>query len=205
MSVPGLMPSNFVFDFGGVVFSHKHRSVVAYIQDNFNLYEGKDYVGSQIWSQASQSNYFLSDEFWEDYAFLLGLQKSIGQELFDVFISSNEVFSIVEEFILVLKSKSYKVYYLTNTKKEIFESRKTAPIFQCFDGGVTDIEAGTSKPSEKIYQYLFDKYNIKPEKTVFLDDKEDNINTAIRLNAKGFLFDSTTTTLDDLLKLIELN
>lgn len=41
------------------------------------------------------------------------------------------------------------------------------------------------KPYEGIYKYLIDKYNINPEETLFIDDREDNMKTANSLGING--------------------
>ena len=41
------------------------------------------------------------------------------------------------------------------------------------------------KPYNGIYEYIINKYNLKPEESLFIDDTEKNIETANKLGIKG--------------------
>ena len=44
------------------------------------------------------------------------------------------------------------------------------------------------KPEPQIYRILLDRYALKPGQTVFIDDKEANVETARRLGMHGIVF-----------------
>ena len=44
------------------------------------------------------------------------------------------------------------------------------------------------KPSEEIYRYLLDKYKLKAEECLFIDDLEANIEGAKKVGMKGEVF-----------------
>lgn len=41
------------------------------------------------------------------------------------------------------------------------------------------------KPYNAIYERLIDKYNLVPEESLFIDDREDNMKTANKYGIKG--------------------
>ena len=57
-----------------------------------------------------------------------------------------------------------------------------------FDGGVASFQADSSKPDSKIYQNLLDKYNLKAETCLYLDDNLDNIETGKQIGFKTFYY-----------------
>lgn len=49
-------------------------------------------------------------------------------------------------------------------------------------------DIGMQKPEENIYQYILEKTNLKPSQILYIDDKKDYLNPAIRLNWNVFHF-----------------
>lgn len=91
-----------------------------------------------------------------------------------------------------LKSKGYKVYYLSNWSAWTHELLKEAGKFDflnLMDGGVFSYDAGYRKPDLEIYNILLNKYKIDPKTAIFFDDKKDNIVAANKLGINGYLFD----------------
>ena len=58
------------------------------------------------------------------------------------------------------------------------------------DGGVYSAEIHYAKPEKECYEVLFKKYNIKENESVFIDDRQDNIDMANSLGINGILFDN---------------
>ncbi len=49
------------------------------------------------------------------------------------------------------------------------------------------------KPEEKIYRALLDRYALRPEETVFIDDNPENIAAANRFGIRGVIFTDIIT------------
>jgi threonyl-tRNA synthetase len=187
---------NIILDFGDVVFEKQHVAVVKYLKSEYSLEDGKDYLGKKAWEESEKTNSFLELEFWQNYAVKIGLENSDGANLFDKFINSNDTIKEVEDFIKDKKQKGYKLFYLTNTKEKIFETRTKAEIFSLFDGGVTDIEAQISKPEKEIYKFLLDKYSINSGESIFIDDLKNNVEAAKEAGLNGIHFIKGETNLE---------
>jgi len=59
------------------------------------------------------------------------------------------------------------------------------------------------KPEPGIYEALIKKYNLLPQECVFLDDREDNVEAAVKMGFQGIVveaYEQTSETLNDLLK-----
>ena len=81
----------------------------------------------------------------------------------------------------LLKSlkENYNLYILSNFHKESFETVSSKhEFFGYFDGGIVSAYHQCVKPDEKIYRLLLDKYDLKPEETLFIDDIAENIEAA---------------------------
>ena len=52
-----------------------------------------------------------------------------------------------------------------------------------FDGGVASCEVHINKPDPRIYQALLDKYHLRADECIFIDDRADNL---VAASALGF-------------------
>ena len=77
------------------------------------------------------------------------------------------------------KSDKYKIYGLTNWSAETFPvALERYSFLHEFDGIVVSGVEKTRKPDPRIYNILLDRYVIKPQQAVFIDDSQRNIKAA---------------------------
>lgn len=92
-----------------------------------------------------------------------------------------------------LKSKGYKLYYLTNKSKWNWYGHggkeRMQPIMKYFDGGgIVSCDVGIEKPDIRIYNLLIKKAGLNPERTLFFDDKKINTDAANKVGMTGIVF-----------------
>jgi 2-haloacid dehalogenase len=88
-------------------------------------------------------------------------------------------------------SGNYKIYALTNWSAEKWDKAlELFPFFNDFDGVVVSGQEKTRKPFPKIYNLIIDKYDINPEKAIFIDDNKENVAAAIALKFHGIHYES---------------
>ena len=96
------------------------------------------------------------------------------------------------ELIQDLKNKGVGVYGLTNWPAATFkEARRRFKTIASIDNIVVSSQVKLAKPEPEIYKLLLSKYNLTPQDCVFIDDREDNVNTAIVLGMKGIVYPGT--------------
>lgn len=98
-----------------------------------------------------------------------------------------------EDMLKDLKSKGYKLYYLSNLCQfQLDQQRKLKQLnfLEYFDGGVFSCETPWRKPNEKIYKFLIEKYGFVPEETIFFDDVFENIEVAEQVGFRGIQFNT---------------
>ncbi len=104
------------------------------------------------------------------------------------------------EIIQDLKKKGVGVYGLTNWPAETFdEARRRFKTIASIDNIVVSSHVKLAKPEPAIYELLLSKYNLKPEECVFIDDRKDNVVTAIRLGMSGIVYTGSAKELIPLL------
>lgn len=119
---------------------------------------------------------------------------SIEQEIRRVFQDVNAMVTKRDcaiRWIGHLKKAGYQVLYLSNLGEITRAHCRDALSFIPYtDGGVLSYEVKAIKPEPAIYQALIDKYDLKPEECVFVDDIRENVEAAKKM---GFEIVHATT------------
>jgi HAD superfamily hydrolase (TIGR01509 family) len=85
--------------------------------------------------------------------------------------------SRVLEVIDELKGR-YSVVCLTNTEHEIGEFNEQKGLFEVFEKAYLSCRIGFMKPSEEVWDYVFRDLGISPSQAVFIDDRQDCIDSS---------------------------
>lgn len=92
-------------------------------------------------------------------------------------------------WIKSLKERGYRIYLLSNYSEDHFKYiSHTFGFFGLEDGRVISYQEKLLKPDLQIYKILLDRYSLKPEECVFLDDSADNAAGAEKAGIKGIVF-----------------
>jgi 2-haloacid dehalogenase len=103
----------------------------------------------------------------------------------------NAIEGTVEIFRELKESKKYKIYALTNWSAETFPiAQERFEFLQWFDGIVVSGTEKNRKPFPSFYQLLLDRYQVKPEEAIFIDDNLRNIKAAEQIGITSFHFTS---------------
>ena len=89
----------------------------------------------------------------------------------------------MQELVRKLKSRGYCVYYLSNIPEDVLDFLTERDLKGLFDGGVASCEVHINKPDPRIYQALLDKYHLRADESIFIDDRADNL---VAASALGF-------------------
>ena len=96
----------------------------------------------------------------------------------------------MKEWICELKNAGYKVYGLSNWSHETFPMVKDKyEAFSMMDGIVMSGEELIAKPDLRIYKILLERYGLKAEECVFIDDRKENIIAGEQLGIRGIIFE----------------
>ena len=104
-------------------------------------------------------------------------------------------------WIKELKKRGYQVLYLSNfSKKALVECADALDFINETDGGILSFRERVIKPMPKIYQLLIERFNLNPEKCIFLDDLPQNLEGAKRFGIKTLQFTTYDVTKNELEK-----
>ncbi len=88
-----------------------------------------------------------------------------------------------------------KVFLLSNIPRYFVDHSKEIPAISEFDKCIFSSVCGKTKPNTDIYEHLCSECGIRPEESVFIDDRQINIDGAERCGIKGYLFDGNAARL----------
>lgn len=109
----------------------------------------------------------------------------------------------VWEKVYKLKEKGYGIYILSNYSEELFKKHTSdAPFIKLADGIVVSYQIHLTKPDEKIYRYLLDKYKLEAKECLFFDDRKENTEGAMKLGINAITVTSKEFLLEELDKLL---
>lgn len=93
------------------------------------------------------------------------------------------------EYVRELKERGYKTYGLTNWNKDTFALvRHKFEVFDILDGMVVSGEEGIKKPNPAFFRILLERFGLKAEESVFIDDNEKNVEAARALGMSALVF-----------------
>lgn len=177
---------NIVFDLGGVVFARDPRKFEPEFIEFFS--------------------YILLPEmpkFWEDYdrgvvtydeviaslADYNTCERELAERNLRRSILTQEEIPATKSLIADLKAAGYRLYVLSNMSLEFIEFLRKKEVYSHFDGEVVSCVEHVVKPEKEIYNRLVERYGLKPEETLFIDDRKKNTATARELGWQGYDFD----------------
>lgn len=121
--------------------------------------------------------------------FIEGFQKYIPHaSIDDIRFAWNTVigeFPLYRLEFLQMLSSNYRLFLLTNTDAihiDRFEHKVglsfSGDFYRCFEKVYYSFEMGMRKPEPEIFNYLINQHDLSPKRTLFIDDKLENIEAA---------------------------
>ena len=192
------MYKSIIFDIGGVMVDFDPRS---YLVDRLCSAGTEEQVydltfGSEEWKQLDAG---LISRF-DGNAAMLKKASAAGrgfevQGVLDDWLHMLRPRRKMQELVRRLKNHGYSVYYLSNIPPDVLELLQQRGVLDRFDGGVASCEVHINKPDPRIYQALLDKYHLKAEECVFIDDNLANVQAAFSMGFAGIQMKDSVGTL----------
>lgn len=196
---------NIVFDIGGVLVDSNPRYLLKdYFNDNREMEYFLTHICTPEWNleqdkgrSLAEGTRILQNKYPEYHALI-----QLFYDKYEKMLKSD----IPETVALLKKLKArYKVYGLTNWSAETFKiAYAKFSFFKEFDGIVVSGQEKILKPDKRIYYRLLDRYNLKAENTVYIDDNLDNIRTAEEIGMVSIHFENAGKLEKELSILIEI-
>ena len=181
------MIKNIIFDLGNVIINYNQKQIIS------NFTEKEDEI-----------KYIYNEIFYSPEWILMDLGNITNAEAIEVINKRNgfKYEKLTQDFLHEwykkqsinrdvvklakrLKEKEYNLYVLSNMANLTYEYFKHDEFFALCTGIVISAHEHMKKPDEKVFKLLLGRYNLNAKECLFIDDSDENYETANRLGIKG--------------------
>jgi putative hydrolase of the HAD superfamily len=190
------------FDWGGVVANDPGDDFLTkilqdiganpeQIQEIFQLYM-KRFMKGEI----SEAEYW--DELSTNYGFVI--QDSISDEFkkWSGLVANEDILALVDE----AKDKGWQTAILSNVIEPTYNVLKSAGFYDRFDMIIASCKEGFAKPDIKIYELALERAGATPGESIFIDDKQNNLDPANEMGFATVLASNPTQIIQDVRALL---
>lgn len=195
---------NLIFDVGGVLLEYRWTAALTDIGETKEEARriAAEIVNSPLWSRMDAGNVTA-----EGMIEALSKKYPADAEQITWFLHHPDHLVVTRpeiwEKVSRLRGQGYRIYLLSNYSRELWKAHVLPqPFYRELDGCVVSYEENALKPSAEIYHILLDRYQLKPEESVFFDDRPENTLAAKQCGIAGITVisrDFLNRTLDALL------
>jgi 2-haloacid dehalogenase len=197
------MINTIIFDLGAVLIDWNPRYMYRTIfSDESEMEKFLAGITTSDWNEEQDAGRSLDEgteilvqQFPEHEANIRAFYGRWEEMLGEAFLETVEIFRQFKE------TGKYKIYALTNWSAETFPvALKRFDFLNWFDGIVVSGAEKMRKPTPEFYHLLLDRYNVKAEEALFIDDNDRNILAAEKIGIYCIHFTSAEQLKDELIK-----
>lgn len=191
-----------IFDLGGVLIDWNPQYVFTDLY--FDSAEKRQYFFEKVctsdWNENQDAGYPIAKATEERVALFPGWEKEI-RDFYGRWeeMLGGPLHESVEIFRQLKEQPGIRTFALTNWSAETFPiALERFDFLHWFDGRLVSGEEKTRKPFPEFYQLLLDRYTIKPEEALFIDDNLRNVKAAEEMNIRSVHFLSASQLKEEL-------
>ena len=185
------MIENIVFDYGGVLVQYDFVAFFGKLLGSrergqwFMDHVLPEEVGAAMDRELHPFDYYIrqQQERWPEYADTLSYFDSHYTDVFTVETPG------IRDLIQLLKDRGFHVYGLSNWSSKLSEVKEKYSVFGLISDELVSKDVHLLKPDPAIYQAFLDKFHLKADTCLFLDDKKENIEGCRLVGMQGIRFD----------------
>ncbi len=106
-----------------------------------------------------------------------------------------------KEFCQYVKEKGYGIYVLSNASDMFYSYFPAFAPLDYFDGIVVSSDYHLLKPDLEIYKLFLKKFCLVPKECLFIDDREDNVQGAIKAGMQSIVFQNNFSNIREVFQL----
>ncbi len=191
---------NIVFDLGNVLnicdldFALKGLSAGS----NASIEEVRAFLFDTDFVDRLDSGFISNEEFHTAVQSGLGWREDLEalRKLWEDMLSTDHE---MVELMVRLKSEGYRIYVLSNINPIHLDlANRSFDFLQHTDGAIYSCECGMIKPDESIFQHLLNTFGLNAAETIFIDDRQVNVDAAGKLGITSIVHRSYIETREKL-------
>ncbi len=196
------MLKNIIFDVDGVIremFDANMQDILS--EDEYKIYSEKLQYPTikQFCKHCFTHNDFYYDydkglkteeEYIDYFAKQEGLPKELFAKITEYRCYGHTIYSETLDLVKKLKEEGYNTYILSNMGKRLSSILKAKIDPSLFDDIIFSCDVHHAKPFIDMYEYAIDRLKINPAESLFIDDRQENLDPFKSLGGQTFLFDN---------------
>lgn len=182
------MIKNIIFDFGNVIAGFDPDYICGFYCDKDNIDIFKEVI-FENWADLDAGNIEYDAYKNSKIEKLPENLKKSGEDFFKDWYTHMPLLEETKELIKYFKSRGLKLFLLSNAP-QFFVDR-----IDYFKEGVENLDdmvfsgpLKIAKPDKEIYLYALEKFDAKPNETLFLDDRAENVTAARMLGINALVY-----------------
>lgn len=192
-----------IFDLGGVLVDwNPHYLYDTFFEDKADADYFLEHIATGDWNEEQDAGRSLED----GTAFLLEShpEEKWKEAILAFYGRWKEMLGgSIEGTVLILKEliedPTYRVLALTNWSGETWPiAMEEFDFLHWFEGVLVSGDEGMRKPADAFYQLMMDRYEIKKEAALFIDDNQRNVDASNKFGLDALLFSNPDTLRADL-------
>ncbi len=179
------------FDFGGVIELYEGGNILAKIAEFLKI--PLDSFKAEYFKHNHLSN--VNNQNWEDVvvkttsAFNINVEKQTAtRTLIHKWHSSKKLNTELLSWFPILKQQGFKIGILSNATTKRKEDLETKGVYNLIDTAIISADIGFQKPHKEAFDVLFQRLNVLPEETIFIDDAQKSLEKAREIGYHPILF-----------------
>lgn len=199
------MIKNIVYDFGGVLVQYDFMKFFSTLlgSDAKAKYFLHNVFTEQINAEMDRGVYppqhFFEQQkrLWPEYHDALN---AFDKRYADIFTHETEG---MRQSMIELKERGYRLLGLSNWSERVYDVMNKFDIFDILEDHLISKDVHLLKPDAAIYHSFLNKFALKAEECVFIDDKPENIKGACHMGMYGIVFSNTRQLMHELEPLLQ--
>ena len=182
------MIKNIIFDLGNVIINYDQKRIISFFT---NIEDEKKYIYDEIFHSQEWIMMDLGNMTNDEAIDTINNRKNfkfdkLTQDFLHEWYKKQLINREIVELAKKLKENGYNLYVLSNMANLTYEYFKNDEFFSLCMGIVISAHEHIKKPDEKIFKTLLERYNLKAEECLFIDDDDTN-RSYITANELGIL------------------
>ncbi len=169
------------FDWGGVVADDPGDDFLGQLLKDIGATDEQVATIFQTYMQRFMRGQITEDEYWQEIKgkFNLLIPNTISDEFmkWSGLVANRDILDLVSE----LRESGLKVAILSNVIEPTYNVLASAGYYDLFDEVIASCKVGYAKPELEIYQLSLDRLATTADRSLFVDDKQRNLDPALQM------------------------
>ena len=190
------------FDWGGVIANDPGDDFLGQLLKDIGATDEQIDTILRTYMKRFMRGQIDESKYWQEIKdkFELSIPDTISEEFmkWNGLVANQDILDLVQN----MKKQGLKVAILSNVIEPTYNVLEKAGYYQLFDEVMASCKVGFAKPEKEIYQLSLDRLNTRAEKSLFIDDKQSNLEPALQMGFNTVLAKSSEQILEDISKVL---